>query len=386
MISLQREISKRIMLKTRLFMQLGKIISVVFAAIGSLFSSKRLKESTYLMIEAGHIGWTSVFYTELRSSAGDYVGQEKVVKSSINRTKSYLAQSIVNLIKARPTHFLYDPRTGSQQAFTAMAQAFVLSIVLSFLRVTPIVILTDASVRQWRYQVFLITARQGVVITFLEPTEMGGLIPHNRIIGPMFMPISISTLTHLENMRKSMNTKMDSCNNVHFLGSLYSKRIVFFEALQAELRANGSKATVKIQGKSDEIGPYAYWEKMVQSDSVITTTFQEQDLSYVQDLLEIDQMVFRVSESLAAGCLLFSSIAPGMEKFFKPDMDFIAYQSVVDLADKIDYYTQDIQAAGRIANHGHATYRELILVGEFWKQIDSYLEKPLIIMKTVPDA
>jgi hypothetical protein len=385
-ISMQKKISKRVVLKTRLFIQLGKMISVVFSAIASPFSLEPLKKSTYLMIEAGHIGWTSVFYTELRSSAADYVGQDKVVKSSIDRTKSYLGQSIVNLIKARPTHFLYDPRTGSQQAFTAVAQAFILAIVLSFLRISPIVILTDASVRQWRYQVFLITARRGVVITFLEPIEMGGLIPHNRIIGPMFMPISISTLTHIENMRKSVNTTMDSRYSVHFLGSLYSKRVVFFETLQSELRTNGSKASVKIEEKSDEIGPYAYWERMVQSDSVITTTFQERDPRYVQDLLEIDQLVFRVSESLAAGCLLFSSIAPGMEKFFMPNIDFIAYQSVVDLANKIDLYSQDIQAANRIASHGHTTYRELILAGEFWKQVDTHLEKPLKAMKTVADA
>ena len=386
MISVQKKISKRVVFNTRLFMQIGKMISVVLSAIASPFSLNPLKKPTYLMIEAGHIGWTSVFYTELRGSAADYVGQDKVVKSSIDRTKSYLWQSIVNLIKARPTHFLFDPRTGSQQVFTAMIQAFVLAIVLSFLRVTPIVILTDASVRQWRYQVFLITARRGVIITFLEPIEMGCLIPHHRIIGPMFMPISISTLTHIENMRKSVNTKMDSRFNVHFLGSLYSKRIVFFETLQSELRTNGSKASIDIEGKSDDIGPYAYWEKMVQSDSVITTTFQERDPRYVQDLLEIDQLVFRVSESLAAGCLLFSSIAPGMEKYFMPNMDFVAYQGVVDLANKIDIYSQDIQAANMIASHGHATYRDLILAGEFWKQIDAHLEKPLKAMKTVSDA
>jgi hypothetical protein len=202
----------------------------------------------------------------------------------------------------------------------------------------------------------------------------------------MFMPISISTLTNLEKMRKSLSVNVDSRSNVHFLGSLYSKRVVFFDALQSKLHANGSKATVKVQGKSDEIGPYAYWEKMVQSESVITTTFQERDPSYVQDLLEIDQMVFRVSESLAAGCLLFSSIAPGMEKYFIPDTDFVAYQSVVDLADKMEYYSQDIRSANRIASQGHNTYRKLILDGEFWKQIDTCLEKPLKIMKAEEDA
>jgi spore maturation protein CgeB len=75
-----------------------------------------------------------------------------------------------------------------------------------------------------------------------------------------------------------------------------------------------------------------------------------------------------------------------MEKYFIPDTDFVAYQSVVDLADKMEYYSQNIRSANRIASQGHNTYRKLILDGEFWKQIDTCLEKPLKIMKAEEDA
>ena len=373
----QRSVSRRLVFKTWCFMWVGKIIITITSAIKMLSRNNSLITLPLLMIEAGKIGWTSVFYTELQRSATDYIHPNRVITSSIDRSKNYLNQSIKNLLHHKPTHFCFDPRTGSQEFLLAIFQTLILTILLTFLRITPIVILTDASVRQWRYQVFLLTAKTGVIVTFLDPKKMGDLIPHKRVIGPMFMPISIATLLDLEEKSKLIGKKKDTQPAVHFLGSLYSKRVTFFEELQLELRKIESRVIIKTQSKSAEIAPNSYWDKLANAERVITTTFQERDPNYVQDALEIDQLVFRVSETLAAECILFSSVAPGMEKFFTAGKDFIAYNHIADAAQKIEFYAQNTNLALEIAKHGHKTYRELIMGRHFWKHIEAHLEEPL---------
>lgn len=364
-------------------MWVGKILISVTSIVGGLFHKNSLKVLPVLMIEAGNIGWTSVFYSELQRSATDYIDPDRVITSKIDRSKNYLAQSIKNLWQYKPTHFCFDTRTGSQEFLPAIFQTIILTIVLTFLRVTPIVILTDASVRQWRYQVFLLTAKSGVIVTFLDHEKMGNLIPHNRIIGPMFMPISIATLTKIEERSRRGRNSQDAQPTIYFLGSLYSKRVVFFEELQEKLLANGSGVLIETESKSDEIAPNSYWDKLANVERVITTTFQQQDPNYIQDLLNIDQLVFRVSEALAAECILFSSVAPGTEKFFKAGKDFIAYDGTLDAVEKIEFYAKNPSLAREIAKHGHETYRELIENRYFWKHIDAFLEKPLGINKDI---
>ncbi len=370
-------ISKTLIIRTKIFMYIGKALVFFAVVVGRLLYRKPLNQNVLLMIEAGKIGWTSVFYTELLRSAGDYLGPDQVVTSSIDRTKNYLAQSVRNIAKSRPTHFFYDPRTSSQNRSVAIFQTIVLTFTLTYFRITPIVILTDASVRQWRYQVFILTARDGVIVTFVDPKEMGDLFPHNRIVGPMFMPISIATLQNLAERRESSRLLAGDRNIVYFLGSLYSKRVDFFEKLQLCLSTIGSKVSIKTQSKSDDILPSGYWEKLLGADSIITTTFQQPEPKFIQDILGINQLVFRVSEALAAKSLLFSSSVIGMERYFKPGIDFVLYQDAEEAAKKIDFYFTNKDLAIKILEQGHRTYRELIVNKEFWKRIDLYLKKPL---------
>ncbi len=380
---IQKDFSKLLVIKTRCFMWVGKILINVTLIVGMLLHKNSSRVLPVLMIEAGNIGWTSVFYSELQRSATDYIDPDRVITSKIDRSKNYLAQSVKNLRQYKPTHFCFDTRTGSQEFLPAIFQTIFLTIVLTFLRVIPIVILTDASVRQWRYQVFLLTAKSGVIVTFLDPEQMGSLIPHKRIIGPMFMPISIATLTEIEEKSRLRRNPQDTQPIVYFLGSLYSKRVIFFEEIQSKLLAIRSRVVIKTESKSHEIVPNSYWEKLTNVETVITTTFQQQDPNYIQDLLDIDQLVFRVSEALAAECILFCSVAPGMEKFFTAGKDFIAYTGITDAVEKIEFYANNPNLAQEIAKHGHETYRELIEKRYFWKSIDTFLEKPLGIKRDV---
>ena len=375
--------SKLVVIKTWCLMLVGKILINTTSILRTPLLTNHLNTQPILMIEAGNIGWTSVFYTELYRSACDFIQPERVIRSKIDRSRSYLSQSLRNLVNNKPTHFCYDPRTGSQKLLPALFQTAILTIVLAFLRVTPVVILTDASVRQWRYQVFLLTAKSGVIITFLDPNKMGSLIPHKRILGPMFMPISIATLLEIDEKINSVRNSRGVQPSVFFLGSLYSKRVIFFEKLQSLLQANKSNVIIKTESKSNEIDPGLYWDKLVSVESVVTTTFQQEDPNYIQDLLEIDQLVFRISETLAAECVLFSSVAPSMEKFFIPGKDFIAYSDTEDAAEKIAFYAQNPSLAREIAKHGHETYRKLIEGRSFWKHVDIFLEKPLGIYKDI---
>jgi hypothetical protein len=364
-------------IRTRLFLRLGIIIQKFGRLVGMLSLRNKAVPNTKVLIEAGSLGWEAVFYEELRDSLIDYLSVEMVACSCIDRSRNYLRQSIRMLRKEKPTHYCFDPRTGPQTRFRSLMNTSIVMFCLGFWNITPIVVLSDASIRLWRYQAFLLTGSSGLVVTFLDPQSMGPLFPHERVIGPSFMPISLKRLDSLDHLEGAISQKSFNFAHIFFLGSLYSQRVAFLHNLNSELQVRQSKVQLIVEEKSPNISSDNYWNKIASYPCLITTTFQNNPSNYSTDRIYIDQMVFRISETLAAGKLLFSSDVPGMHKYFVENYHFVSYASISDATDKIIYFSEHPAEAIKIALEGRMRYRELVEKSTFWIEIDKLLIKKL---------
>jgi hypothetical protein len=364
-------------LKTKFFMRLG----MVLGQVGALFSKIPIalipKSGTKVLIEAGKPGWESVFFVELRESLIDYLSMGKVESSTIDKNHGYLLQAIRGIIDAKPTHYCFDPRTGSQNRFRALFDTSILTFFLALRRVTPIVILTDGSIRLWRFQSFLLTGHQGLIVTFLDVNSMGPLFTHNRIIGPSLMPISqkrISTLSAVVTIED--NTPPDF-KSIFFLGSLYPQRSEFLNELRGYMISRNCNVELIVEEKSIDVSIDSYWKKISLHSCLITTTMQQPSSKYLSDRLYVDQMVFRISEALAAGKLLICPRVPGMEKFFEENQHYVGYTSAADAADKIVSLSNNPEIRKRISAQGKQRYSELSAGHVFWEDINQKLSSRL---------
>jgi hypothetical protein len=77
----------------------------------------------------------------------------------------------------------------------------------------------------------------------------------------------------------------------------------------------------------------------------------------------------RVWEALLCGCLLFEEEGSSAEEFFEPGIDYVAFSSVRDLAEKIKHFQGHPQAAEDIARHGLTTARGKYSAQRYWKSV-----------------
>jgi hypothetical protein len=358
--------------KLRTFSELFPFLSGSFlVTIGIVLSScaspvaRNRKNPKKIGIEAGVIGWESVFLNETYAALEEFVGRSvQVLPIVINREKSYSRQILPKLIRKKFSHFVFDVRTGSQSKLPGIAQSYLVLIICTLSGTTPLVILTDGSNRWHRYQASILTAKKGQIITFLEPDLMQPLFPHPRVVGPQIMPISSSTIDKYSSMAAISD---DDFRQLLFYGSVYPRRSDFLQSLRNYLDRTDSGITLEVVAKSRN-EPNVYWNQLAAQRVVITTTFQQYDGVTIFDRQDINQLVFRVSEGLAMGCLVFSMHVPGIEKHFKPGSHFVEFSTSEDLGNKLIYYSKNLQEANAIANDGHKIMRAYSKEGVFWKR------------------
>ena len=327
-----------------------------------------------IVIEAGERGWGSIELKELYQSAKEYFGAEAVVQLIVDREKDYLVQ-VERLLNNNPgiTHYLYDPRTGRAEAEQNLANAFFdslgVALRLSRFRVIPVAFVTDISYRLWRCQAAAVTARAGVVVSFMSNKFSRSMFPHQRLLGPSLFPMSKQRLEQLGALRASLEDAGRVDRKVRFIGSLYEPRTSFFKEFE---RLMGDRADIRGRGlgsvrKSDD----EYWESIASSAIVITTA--EQFDQPAADLSSVSHLVYRYLEVMAAGSLLLAPAVPGVETYFTPGVHFVAYESVSDAYEKAAYYLASSDDAEKVRRRGHLRARALIDSRSFWVQINSSL-------------
>ena len=329
-------------------------------------------KSTKLMLEAGINGWNLIEYKELYASACEYLGAEKVIKTSIDRNKNYYTQLRENILKIQPTHFVYDPRTGSDNTLQAILESFRISILLCAYSVTPIVVLTDFSLRIPRIQASIVSCWNGVVVNYLSARLVGPIFPHRRLIGPHLMPMSNITASKIKAIKEAseQNTKYQ----VLFMGTLYEPRRSTLIWIQNKL--NERNIIFEIKGRdfnTERPSDEEYWTNLCKAKIIITTSEQGSNPELVIDWRHINHMIYRYLEATLCGALLIAPNVPGVDRFFTPDVHFVAFSDKEDAIEKVEYYVNNKEACAKVAEQGHRRALQLIESRAYWMLIDSGL-------------
>jgi hypothetical protein len=327
---------------------------------------------TSLCIEAGKPGWNSIEFKELYSSACEFLGPDQVHKVVINKEENYLLQITKALDTIRPTHYVFDPRSGSQEWGLGLWQAFRLSFLFASRGIIPIALLADYPVRQWRTKTAVVTARRGLTVAFMPPRCVRSSFPHSRLIGPSLMPLSEETLTALNNTFDKRVEPLPPC--AVFAGSLYEPRATILKAIKAGLIERGFDLDMRGRDPGAPRSPDSdYWARLINAPIVVTTADHAE--AQGADPMTIRHLVYRYIEATACGTLLVAPAVPCIERYFTPGRHFVAFESVADAVDVIEYYLQNPEERARIANQGRQRAHALVRARTYWTSIDVALGK-----------
>jgi len=323
------------------------------------------KHQTVLCIEAGVKGWESIEFKELYQSACEYLGDYNVIKAIIESQDTYLDQVKSLLSESAVTHYVYDPRTGSQNWLTGCWQALKIASYLQWNGVVPIVLLSDLSVRTWRLQSAVVTAARGVVITFMSPRNVQPIFPHRRLVGPCLMPLSEKTFRSFSIMKRAKSIEQKAV----FVGSLYEPRRTILSQIKTGLEQRG--LLLEVKGRelgTARIPDEEYWGRLINAPIVITTASQLEQ--HGSDWTWIPHLLYRYIEAIASGSLLVAPEVAGIRRFFEPGKHFVTFTSVESAVDAITYYLTNPDEREKIARQGQKQAERLISSKVFWMGVD----------------
>jgi len=330
-----------------------------------------------IIIEAGIKGWESIEFKELQQSAIEYLSEGQVVRLEINKDNSYIKQVLSSIKRNRPTHFLYDPRTGSQNCYFGFIQAFVLAHIFLIYKIIPISLLTDLSIRKWRLFSATVTAGDGITITFMHPKVMHPIFPHSRLIGPSLMPFSKKLLEKIELLRNE-STDIKNNSNAIFTGSLYEPRHTTLKNIQKNVAIFGGE--FEILGRpigSERVDDSTYWRRLINNGIIVTTATQVSQPG--TDMTWVPHLLYRYLEVLSCGSLLVAHNVPGINRYFIPGVHFIDFESEMEAAEKILLFQKNSELRNKISNQGHLKAKNLINSNIFWVSIDNALGNKSLI-------
>ncbi len=66
---------------------------------------------------------------------------------------------------------------------------------------------------------------------------------------------------------------------------------------------------------------------------------------------------------------------PATPQLFEPGVDYIEFEQVSDLIEKIEYYLKNKEERKKIAAAGHKKYMENYTANHYWKAIFDRIEK-----------
>jgi len=181
------------------------------------------------------------------------------------------------------------------------------------------------------------------------------------------MPFSIETLNSLE-ILKSDSRRKQSVNPL-FVGSMYEPRTSTLNSIRENLLPKGIE--FEIRGRvlgSKRVSDSEYWEALVDSPIVLTTADQIPQAG--ADWPWLPHFVYRYTEVLAAGSLLFAPNIPGVSRYFLPGVHFVSFDGVEDAAEKITFFVNNKEERIAIANNGNRQIKHLVTSRCFWLTID----------------
>ena len=349
-----------------------RFVTFPIAFIRILFGKHRVStQGSRICIEAGIKGWELIEYKEIYASASEYIGSENVYKVAISRDNPYLPQVKKALDTFRPTHYVYDPRTGSGNWAKGLWQSVQLAVLLQKRGIVPISILADFSFRNFRAQCAVVTAEHGVVVTFLSAKLVSPIFPHRRLIGPGIMPLSNATVERLDGIVKRQE---DREATAVFTGGLYEPRLSILKEIEAHLKEHGYVLEMKGRPFSTpRCADDEYWARLGNAAVIVTTV--DQCVIPCSDWSWVQSLVYRFIEATSCGALLVAPEVPGVQRFFTPGEHFIPFKSPSEAAELIEYYLANVDERKKIAEQGRLRAQALVAARSYWMGIDIGLGK-----------
>ena len=354
---------------------ISSLVQIYRLIVSSSVRSGGSGSSSVLCIEAGLRGWQSIEFQELAQSGREFIGDEGVYLVSIDPAKGYVRQVFETLRSTRPTHYLYDPRTGSQHPIIGFLQVAAILAAFELFDVVPIGYGTDISLRPHRAQIALITARRGVCVCFMSANRVRAMFPHQRVVGPALMPLSRRTFQRIQEIAKEFRNRSPG-NNVSFVGSIYEPRMTLLTTIQKGLAERG--IGLEIMGRvpgGERIQDVEYWERLIRSKVTLTTTGQVRGRN--MDYSFVNQVVYRVTEALASGAALVVEKADGMNKFFDNGTHLLEFSYPEQAVDQIESLLSDPKKLESIRVQGRERVGMLIEKQTFWTEINLALKRHL---------
>ena len=344
--------------------------------IFSFFKFIKKKNETLLCIESGEKGWELIECKEIYLSASEYIGPSKVKKISITKNASYIKQVNYNLKKYKPSHYIYDSRTGSQKILYGFIQSVIISFLFQIKGVIPICTLTDLPMRNWRLQTAIVTCKRGIVISLMSPKDISSIYPHNRIIGPLTMPFSKKTLSQIELLEKS-NINNEK-HNIVFVGSLYEPRINILNQIQKGLKKNNINFLIKGRKLGSlKTTDDTYWLDLINAEMIITTANQVNN--NLTDWTHLNHLIYRYIEVPICGSVLVAQKVPGLEKYFQEDVHYISYNTPDEAIKKISYFVNNKNKLEQIRIRGKNKAKSIVKSNLYWNTVDSNLRRYSLI-------
>lgn len=332
--------------------------------------------SSRLVIEAGAAGWVAdPSLTELLDSARDYLGSDSVVRLEVSTGEPGYIQQVKRCIsETAPTHYVYDPRTGSQSVCRGTWEALAIAALLAWQRITPITILMNLPFRQWRRQAAIITANRGVILTLIPSEQAKRFLPHRRLYGPVFMPFSRQ---RLEQIRATLPQHRVAREHptISFIGTAYEPRATLLTSIAKEL----SDKPVTLQFVLRKINEPKilgedYWRVLGGSEMTITTAEHIAEPGADRDVPP--HLVYRYTEALVAESLL---LAPPVPSPLVPGEHYVAYTSAKDLALQVERLLRAPEEIERIRRSGASFIEQRILRHTWWAEVSVALrDNPLV--------
>lgn len=348
------------------------IVGRIFSALASL-NSGRKTESALLAIEAGEAAWEHIFFQELDASAREFFGENGVVRLSVKSKKTYVRELRELILDARPTHYFFDPRTGSPQGLRGIIEAFAVLIILSRSGVVPIAYCTDISVRRDRFKAAIVTAVAGVCVNLSSPVHVRQMFPHTRLVGPAIMPISKKTALRL---RRRAESRLPSENpRVAFYGSLYEPRTTQLEAIRRALADRSIPFDIQGRAPGEErITTSQYWADLINTDIAVSTSSQVS--SRGMDNSRHNHLIYRYTEALACGSCLVIERAPGYEDWFEHGKNVMVWDTPTQAADLIELLIGNQELRDGMRSNALDWVKDVTGRNDFWDRILTELSEP----------
>lgn len=346
-----------------------RLVSLLLSILDILRWSDRPNHQTLLSLDAGEVGWSLIEYQELHESALEYVGADGVLRIVIQDRNRYVREIRRALAKYPVTHFVFDPRSLSDNKLRSWCQTLGVALCLTTRRIVPIARLTDVQVRRWRLQTAVVTARSGTCTVSMDLASARTVCAHRSLIGPLPMAFSQRTFRAVSNLQRSAS---DTCQSVVFAGALYEPRTTFLRTLENLLVEHG----VTLETRSRVLGePRAsnnqYWRDLANSGVVISTSHMS--VMRGQDDLRSTHLIYRFIEALAVGRPLVCTPVDGTEHLLEPGRHFLPSVDPESACQAIISLLNDPELGERISSEGQRRVKELVDQNYFWREVDRVL-------------